>query len=212
MQPKILVLGMPRMGTQSICDALEELGFGRMYHMREVPPNEHWSKWVVLLDKKFKTKEPIQKQELDALLGSYGGLADFPASIFAEELIELYPDAMIILNSRDDESWVKSMNKTLWGSQAKIIAGAEDSNVKSSELRGRYHWYCWANDFPQYGLQYWHDYQRKVKDAAKGRPVLNYCSTTDGWQPLCNYLALMFQDLVNFIALFTSEVFLVTSK
>jgi len=46
-------------------------------------------------------------------------VSDIPAAIFYQELMDAYPDAKIILTTRDEEKWVQSMNKTIWGSYGK---------------------------------------------------------------------------------------------
>jgi len=37
-----------------------------------------------------------------------------PCILFVDELLEAYPDAKVILTSRDEDSWVVSMDKTVF--------------------------------------------------------------------------------------------------
>jgi len=47
-------------------------------------------------------------------MGHSLAVADAPASVFAAELIEAYPDAKIVLNYRKDiDAWHKSLSSTL---------------------------------------------------------------------------------------------------
>lgn len=39
-------------------------------------------------------------------------MADVPSICFAEELIKAYPDAKVVLNERDVDKWLESMNAT----------------------------------------------------------------------------------------------------
>ena len=39
---------------------------------------------------------------------------DFPASRYYRELLEIYPDAKVLLSVRSAEGWVKSMRETIW--------------------------------------------------------------------------------------------------
>jgi hypothetical protein len=45
------------------------------------------------------------REQWDQLLGHCQAICDWPAVAFAKELIEAYPDAKVILNTRDIDSW-----------------------------------------------------------------------------------------------------------
>jgi hypothetical protein len=47
------------------------------------------------------------------LLGHAMAVTDAPASVFAAELIQAYPDAKVILNHRDIDAWHRSAVETL---------------------------------------------------------------------------------------------------
>lgn len=63
--------------------------------------------WQEALDAKFSKNggKPYGREEFDKLLGHCQGVSDLPAILFAEELIDAYPEAKIILTHRDFESW-----------------------------------------------------------------------------------------------------------
>lgn len=50
----------------------------------------------------------------DALLGHVEAVTDFPCVLFPDELIKAYPDAKVILNIRDTESWWRSASSTVF--------------------------------------------------------------------------------------------------
>ena len=52
------------------------------------------------------------RAEFDRLLGDFDAGADVPFATFGTDLIEAYPDAKVILNTRDVDSWLGSMRKT----------------------------------------------------------------------------------------------------
>lgn len=112
---KVLVLGMPRTGTQSLADALERLGISPVYHMREVGKNKHQAFWIEALDAKFEGRgELFNREKFDQILGPYETLADYPAAIFPEELMAAYPEASVILSvRRSEDEWLASMKSTL---------------------------------------------------------------------------------------------------
>ena len=54
---------------------------------------------------------------LDELLlkNGYQATVDHPGTCFYQELMELYPNAKVILSLRDDESYYKSIMNTIYG-------------------------------------------------------------------------------------------------
>ncbi|KAI0180467.1 hypothetical protein GGR52DRAFT_245520 [Hypoxylon sp. FL1284] len=142
---KVLVLGMPRTGTQSLADALDRLGFGPVYHMREVGKNRHQGMWIEALDAKFEGRgEPYNREKFERILGSYEALADYPAAIFPAELMAAYPEAAVILSVRHaEESWLASMEATLWHAYTRQPT---PNPSLMAPLAARYHRHCWGDD------------------------------------------------------------------
>ncbi|KAH8673902.1 P-loop containing nucleoside triphosphate hydrolase protein [Xylariales sp. PMI_506] len=188
---KILVLGMPRTGTQSLTDALSFLGISPGYHMREVGKNKHQDVWVDWIEAKYEGKgQPPQRKQFDQILDSFEVVADYPAAIFAAELVEAYPEAAIILTTRDEAKWYESMMNTLIHS----FRNAPSPNPSPmASLARKYHLHCWANDFPSYGREAFRRQEEVVRQAAVGRKFLVY-NTGSGWEPLCSFLGLSIPD------------------
>lgn len=63
--------------------------------------------WMDALTAKFDGKGSFGREEWDALLGHCQAVSDWPAVAFAPELIAAYPDAKVILTTRDVDSWHK---------------------------------------------------------------------------------------------------------
>ena len=98
----------------SLFTALQELGFNP-YHMAVAldPPKSSFSLWIEALRAKFNGEgKKWGHEEFDKILGNYDGIADVPGICFSEELINAYPDAKIVLNTRDVDAWLKSMRST----------------------------------------------------------------------------------------------------
>ncbi|OTB08604.1 hypothetical protein M426DRAFT_7343 [Hypoxylon sp. CI-4A] len=186
---KVLVLGMPRTGTQSLADALEQLGIKPVYHMREVGKNQHQALWIEALDAKFEGRgEPYNRERFDQILGPYEGLADYPAAIFPAELITAYPEASVILSLRDsEEAWLSSMESTLWHQHTHQPTPWNPSPM--APLADRYHRHCWGDDLPKHGRQAYRAHNELVRTLAgdHGRRLLEY-KPGDGWGPLCEFL------------------------
>ncbi|KAK5175373.1 uncharacterized protein LTR77_000512 [Saxophila tyrrhenica] len=183
MAPQILVFGLPRTGTQSLLDALEILGCSKTYHMRNVQERGHIDDWITLL-KQRNEGEGVNLSLLDHLLDDCEAVADFPVSIFYRELLRLYPNAKVVVTSRNEDEWIRSMSTTLIDSHTKPDA---DTTRPMRPLAEAYHTYCWNNDFTQFGREYYRTYLRDVRVLARGRTVLEY-HPGDGWASLCEFV------------------------
>ena len=103
---KVIGAGLPRTGTLSMKRALEELGFGRCYHMEEVFADHRRSQaWA-----SYFTGGPV---DWDEVFEGYGAAVDAPAYLAWRDLIRVYPDAKVVLTVRDAKSWYDSMLKTI---------------------------------------------------------------------------------------------------
>ncbi|KAI2469236.1 hypothetical protein F4781DRAFT_395166 [Annulohypoxylon bovei var. microspora] len=185
---KVLILGMPRTGTQSLADALERLGIAPVYHMREVGKNKHQALWIEALDAKFEGRgEPFEREKFDQILGPFEALADYPAAIFPEELMSAYPEASVILSvRRSEDEWLASMETTLWHAHTHAPSPNPSPMAPLSE---KYHLHCWNNDLPNCGRAAYRAHNELVRSLAReqGRKYLEY-TPGDGWVPLCEFL------------------------
>jgi hypothetical protein len=121
---RILVLGMPRTGTSSLCLALRKMGY-TPHQMRDVlsKPSELglWQEAIntTLLPSQDRPSNqrslpPYGKPEFDKLLADYDVVMDLPGCVFAKELVEAYPLAKVMLTMRRYEDWEKSMSESIW--------------------------------------------------------------------------------------------------
>jgi hypothetical protein len=105
---KVIGAGLPRTGTLSQKVALEMLGFQPCYHMVNV---------LLDLDQAPAWGAAVEgdTSKLAEILDGFGATVDWPGSFFYKELIEIYPDAKVVLSTRDGDAWAKSMRDTIWG-------------------------------------------------------------------------------------------------
>lgn len=94
---KVIGTGFGRTGTTSLKIALEQIGFGKCYHMYELLHHPEDLKYFL----KARKKEPV---DWDALFTGYLSGVDFPVILYYKELMEKYPDAKLIHTTRDPES------------------------------------------------------------------------------------------------------------
>ncbi|KAH7019479.1 hypothetical protein EDB80DRAFT_700928 [Ilyonectria destructans] len=183
---QVLVLGLPRTGTQSLADALELLGISPVYHMREVGKNGHAGLWMAALEERTKPDgTPWTRAQFEQILGGFQAVADYPAAIFPAELLEAYPEAAVILSVRGSEdAWHTSMALTL------IHAHARRSPTDASPvatLARKYHAACWDDDFDKNGKALYQKHNAEVRELAVDRKFLEY-QPGQGWGPLCEFL------------------------
>ena len=104
---RVIGAGLPRTATTTTLVALEQLGFGPCYHMRDVFAD---------LDAQLTLWEQVVEGNPDweAIFGSADSTCDFPASYYYRELLDVYPQAKVVLSVRSPEGWVRSMRETIW--------------------------------------------------------------------------------------------------
>ena len=105
---RVIGAGVGRTGTLSLKGALETLLGGSCYHMKEV--FDHPSDIAVWQDAASDRLVPWHD-----LLGDYVATTDFPACLFWRELMEVYPDAMVLLSTRESSAvWWQSASQTIF--------------------------------------------------------------------------------------------------
>lgn len=55
------------------------------------------------------------------------------------------------------------------------------------EMAGKYHAYCWGDDFEADGRKYWMEHQATLRGKLPADRVL-WFEVTQGWVPLCGFL------------------------
>ncbi len=185
---KVLGAGFGRTGTHSLQLALNTLGFGPCYHMFEVAKNPGHNKiWLEAIEGK-----PVNWQEL---FKGYQSAVDWPAAAFVPQLLDVFPDARIILTLRDPEDWYQSISKTIFSSLA--IEGKVRGMVNSSRknmasqlfkrvFSGRY-------QDKEHILEVFGQHPGKVEEWVPRESLLKY-RVTEGWQPLCEFLGVPIPD------------------
>ena len=103
---KVIGTGFGRTGTDSMREALTILGFGPCHHMYEVIGNP---------DQKAAWRAMVAggARDWDMLFQGYVACVDWPSAHYWRELIEVYPQAKVILTWRSPESWWQSFASTI---------------------------------------------------------------------------------------------------
>jgi hypothetical protein len=198
---KVIGAGLARTATTTQMIALEKLGFGRCYHMRDV---------LMDLPGQLPHWEAVAQgnPDWDAIFGDAQSTVDWPSARYYAELMEVYPDAKVLLSVRAPEGWVRSMRETVWGvyyghsvlryvSQARtVIDEWWDRYTKlmaymswdeeTGALRGDTH------DDAEFGriMERWNE---QVKQTVPAERLLVW-DPKEGWEPLCEFLGVDVPD------------------
>lgn len=192
---KVIGAGMGRTGTESLKLALEQLGYGKCYHMYElIKDNSRFPCWLQL--------EKGEVPDYDVLFDGYQSAVDFPAALYYREFMKQYPDAKVILTVRDAGSWYDSASKTiLKGIPSPVLFMARVLGVFSARLRNLPLASEWLNRilFNEQALfrgqaknreammQLFTAWNEEVKRTVPANKLLVF-EVKDGWEPLCRFL------------------------
>jgi hypothetical protein len=190
---KVIGAGVPRTGTLSQKVALEMLGFGPCYHMVNVLGDlTQVEKWQRAYD---------GSPDWEGIFGEHQATVDWPGGFFYRELLEAYPDAKVVLSTRDPEAWEKSMRDTVWGTYygGSLICHLSEARrlveplwddyislMESTLFTGRGPFataHAEPGDLAE-GLRRYHE------EVARNVPPerLLVWGVTEGWEPLCEFL------------------------
>jgi hypothetical protein len=179
---KIIGAGFGRTGTISLKQAFEYLGYP-CYHMQEVMAaydRGHIEQWDAALSGKVI--------DWDALFSGYEATVDFPACVFYQQLMEAFPDAVVVLSVRDPQGWWRSFSKMLGlvtkarffnfvpmfrkfsAMNIHMIDYVFDGSMDKDSCIGRYIRHI-----------------EEVKATVPAERLLVY-SVSEGWEPLCQFL------------------------
>jgi hypothetical protein len=105
---KVIGAGLPRTATTTQMFALEHLGFGPCYHMRDL---------LMDLEGGLPRWEAVAEGSPDweRIFGEAQSTVDWPSARYYPELMARYPEAKVLLSVRDGEEWAQSMRETVWG-------------------------------------------------------------------------------------------------
>ncbi|KAL4862402.1 hypothetical protein BDV12DRAFT_178872 [Aspergillus spectabilis] len=196
---KVLVLGMSRTGTMSIYAALKQLSYN-CYHMSECcldSANSSLVLWNRAIEAKYYGKgTKFVGKDFDQMLWRYDAITDIPCILFVEELMDAYPDAQIVLNTRSRERWLPSMEHSFytilsWRSwKALELLDPAFTRPYIPLLKSALSIWTggdWKNrDRLIAGFDNHYNHVRAMA-RARGREVLEF-RVQDGWTPLAKFL------------------------
>ncbi len=193
---KVIGAGLPRTATTTQMFALEHLGFGPCYHMRDLLAD--LPAGLPLWEDAF-----AGSPDWEQIFGPANSTVDWPSARYYRELMDVYPEAKVLLSVRDGEAWVNSMRETVWGifHGDSVIHHVCQARAVIDPLWRRYtdlmKGMTWREDtggalagetYTDEGLiaamDRWND---AVKETVPAERLLAW-DLRDGWEPLCEFL------------------------
>lgn len=191
---KVIGAGLPRCATSSLQAALESqsISCAPCMHMAHVAPNA--TRCQIVIDAMQEKDTQKRRKLLHKIFDGYQATTDFPGFWFIDDLMDMYPDAAVVLNQRSGggEAWFRSLQENIgfFGSWQYLLTCLP---IKTDRLHWTIHQTAkkeWRNKFSIENSPGFYDvYQDFVLQEAKkrGREVLVW-KAQDGWEPLCKFL------------------------
>lgn len=186
MSLEIVGTGFGRTGTLSLKGALEQLGFGRCYHMIEVAQNPgHAALWSAAHDGAHT--------DWPALFARYRATVDWPSTAFWRQIVAAHPRAKVIHSERPADAWYRSVcNTILQVMKNPTPANAPPAMHEQLEmarkviLRG-----VFDDRFEDeaHAIAIYEAHNACVKREIPRERLLVY-EPGQGWEPLCEFLGL----------------------
>ncbi len=169
--------------------ALCKLGFGPCYHFTEVFAHpEHLHHWAAAAN-----GEPgAWRGPLDG----YQATTDWPGVAFWREMVQAFPDAKVILTTRDTGEWYESMRNTVFAAingrfpeaaarfrtfeAAEQLAEFRQAGLIGRSFRGRI-------DDRDHVIACFDEHNEEVQRTVPAERLLVF-RVNQGWEPLCAFL------------------------
>jgi hypothetical protein len=204
---KVIGAGLGRTGTTSLKAALEMLLGGPCFHFLEYKSHpELMAPWRSLIQTMPLRSDPdafrtVPISEWEKLMPGYVACVDEPASYYWKQLSDVFPEALVVLSTRNTESW--------WVSMAALEEHYEEE-MKRPDLispeRRAFHDFVdaiypdWKDGLSESGERaFFEAHNRRVLEHAQRNECFNRrflaWRAQEGWEPLCEALDLPVPDV-----------------
>ncbi|ORX92130.1 hypothetical protein K493DRAFT_316802 [Basidiobolus meristosporus CBS 931.73] len=182
---EIIGAGFGRTGTTSLRVALECLGY-HTYHMEEVNQLNHEKYWVAA--------ERGELESWEQIFDGYRATLDWPSTKYYKELLAKYPNAKVILSTRDPESWYTSAYQTIYFPHRKtslrLLEWFLPGYRRHQEMLRLILWKGTFQDRfadKDYAMSVFKEHNEEVKRVVPSEQLLVF-NPKEGWEPLCQFL------------------------
>ncbi|KAH8173341.1 NAD dependent epimerase/dehydratase [Sarocladium implicatum] len=211
---RLICIGPPRTGTESLRTALDQLGFEAYHGWDALFEKENYNRsWARLCARKYLNKAPglpITAEEFDMVMGHAEVIMDGPACALASELIAAYPDAKVVLTLRpgdDMVAWAKSLDDVLLKiNENWVIYLLSWFDSKVFWKWNNFWRYTWPGFFKcidsrmgyaaasrATGVSVYKEHCNMIRGLVPADRLLEW-RATDGWAPICELLDMEIPD------------------
>ncbi|MEZ4215328.1 MAG: sulfotransferase [Myxococcota bacterium] len=189
---RVVGAGLGRTGTMSLKAALERLLGAPCYHMLEVFQHaDHVALWEAAARAPVAApaRSPLgDRAAWRALLDGYAAAVDWPACAFWPELAHAFPDALVLLSTRDPQAWWRSASATIFPS---IAGGTPEWRSMIEAVFARH--FTTAIDDEGACIEAYERHVARVRAAVPRERLLEW-QPGDGWEPLARALGVAVPD------------------
>ena len=177
---QVIGAGFGRCGTTSLARALEMLGCKPCYHMQVAMKRYR--------DMRFWVRAAAgEAVDFRRFFNGYRATVDWPSCEFYRELMALYPQAKVVLNVRDPQSWYDSTHETLWTIDQvlpwwfpPVMRRMHDDLIWNGRFGGRF-------TDRQEAVAIFNRHLEQVRRTVPPERLLEW-EVKQGWEPLCRFL------------------------
>ena len=186
---KIIVAGFSRTGIYSLQAALAKFGY-RNYNFFEMMnnfKNGHLDMWNDFMEGKAK-------MDWQKLFAGYDAVSDLPMCIYWKEMMEAFPEAKVILTTREPEGWWNS-----WITAVESQEGTLDRLVflprfKVADSIAENWDRNWFRIEPskyekESAIARFNEHNEEVRSTVPAERLLEF-NVREGWEPLTNFLGI----------------------
>jgi hypothetical protein len=159
--------------------ALEQLGLGPCYHMVEVFKNP------AAPDLWYEAAQHPASADWAKIFEGYNSTVDWPNATYYKELAAAYPQAKIVHTERDADDWFESTQATIFADRGPMDPEAPFPRMIRKVIfemfDGRMH-------DKDHVISVYKAHNAEVRAVIPPERLLIY-HVADGWNPLCDFLA-----------------------
>ncbi len=181
---KVIGAGLGRTATFSLKFALEHLGFGPCFHMSEVfaRARRNVPLWLDVID---------GKPDWETVFDGFQSTTDYPGCSYWRALADYYPEAKVVLTTRDADSWFDSVSETIFSER---MQGSLRGTPQEKMMQGAIYAPFDGKIADRAFMTDWFERRnQEVIDTLPPERLLVF-HPKQGWEPLCTFLDVPIPD------------------
>ena len=175
---QVIGAGFGRTGTVSLKLALETLLGGPCYHMYEfLNRREDAPAWM----------SGFAGADVDwpELLAGWSAIVDWPGVACVDELATAFPDAKILLSTRDPDSWWRSADRTI----LEVVRDAEPGSLGAGFMAAMFERSGVDAADPEASTSAYLEHNDRIRSTFGPSRLIEW-QPGDGWPPICDGLGI----------------------